>query len=136
MTAPLPPWAVNISLTRGQMAAAWRRATVAVVPSRWADPCPTVVLEAMRAGVPVVGTRVGGIAELVTDTDPATGVLVPPRDPRALRGAVDALLADPDGRARLGATARGRAGAYGVGPVTDRIRAFYAAAGVVEGPTR
>jgi glycosyltransferase involved in cell wall biosynthesis len=39
--------------------AAWRRAELAIVPSVFPDPCPTVALEAMAAGVAVVGSNVG-----------------------------------------------------------------------------
>ncbi|GAB7191315.1 GT4 family glycosyltransferase PelF [Kineococcus sp. NUM-3379] len=77
---------------------------------------PVVVLEAMSAGVPVVGTDVGGMAQLVADplTTPAghtwgpCGVLVPPRRPDALAGAVEEVLADPAGYARMARRAQGR----------------------------
>jgi starch synthase len=49
-----------------------------------------------------VATRVGGLVDL----DGAGVVLVPPRDPAALRGAIEELLADTGERARLGAAAR------------------------------
>ncbi len=38
---------------------------ILVVPSIWAEPCPLVVIEAFAFGVPVVGSRIGGIAELI-----------------------------------------------------------------------
>ncbi|HET7232096.1 MAG TPA: glycosyltransferase family 4 protein [Longimicrobium sp.] len=68
-------------------------ADVAVVPSLWAEAFGLAVVEAMAAGVPVVATRTGGIPELVEDG--RTGTLVPPGDPRALAGALAALLAGP-----------------------------------------
>ena len=71
------------------------------------DSMPTVVMEAMAAGRPVVGAAIGGVPELVTDG--VTGRLVPPRDPEALAAALRLLLDDPAARARLGAAARGRA---------------------------
>jgi glycosyltransferase involved in cell wall biosynthesis len=55
------------------------------------------ILEAMAAGKAVVGTRVGGVPEVVIDGE--TGLLVPPHNPRALADAILALLRDP-GRAR------------------------------------
>src|SRR6185437_7930449 len=48
----LPPGVTVLHLSRAQVMTAWRRAAVAVVPSQWADPCPTVVMEAMSAGTP------------------------------------------------------------------------------------
>ena len=67
-------------------------ATVAVVPSLWAEAFGLTVVEAMAAGVPLVASRAGGIPELVADGE--TGVLVPPGDSRALAGALRALLDD------------------------------------------
>jgi len=54
-----------------------------------------------------VATRVGGLADAVEDG--ATGLLVPPRDPAALRAALERLLGDAELRARLGTAARGKA---------------------------
>jgi glycosyltransferase involved in cell wall biosynthesis len=77
-------------------------------PSR-ADNLPVAVLEAMAAGLPVVGTRAGGIPELVLDRE--TGLLVDPEDPAGLASALDTLAADPELRRRLGHAARARASA-------------------------
>jgi glycosyltransferase involved in cell wall biosynthesis len=79
-------------------------ADVVVVPSRW-EARAFVIQEAMRAGRPVVATRVGGTPEL-TGADGA--ILVPPGDPAALAEAVAALLDDASLAARLGAAARQR----------------------------
>jgi glycosyltransferase involved in cell wall biosynthesis len=65
-----------------------------------------VAIEAMAHGRPVVGTSVGGLAELVVDGE--TGILVPPRDVTRLREALLRLLGDPDLRRRMGAAARAR----------------------------
>ncbi len=78
---------------------------VLVQPSR-ADNLPLAVLEAMAAGLPVVGTRVGGIPELVVDGE--TGVLVEPEDPPALAEALDSLAASPELRRELGRAGRAR----------------------------
>lgn len=58
---------------------------------------PKGVIEAMVQGVPAVVTRVGGMPELVEDG--VCGLVVPPRDPKALAGAIAELAADP-GRCR------------------------------------
>ena len=59
----------------------YRRCHVVVVPSL-DDPLPTVVLEAMASGRPVVGSAVGGIGYMVRDGE--SGILVQPSQPRDL----------------------------------------------------
>lgn len=67
------------------------------------DNLPTVIMEAMAAAVPVVSTPIAGVPEMVENG--VTGLLVPPRDPRALQGALDRLLENP-----VQAVAMGEAG--------------------------
>jgi L-malate glycosyltransferase len=67
---------------------------------------PLVVLEAMGAGVPVLATDVGGIAECVVQGE--TGLLVKPGDSDALADALVKLLGDPAGRQAMGATGQRR----------------------------
>jgi glycosyltransferase involved in cell wall biosynthesis len=71
-----------------------RTASVVVIPSRVlpsgrTEGTPTIALEALAAGVPVIASAVGGLCEL-----PAVH-LVPPGDPRALAAAIDHVLAHP-----------------------------------------
>jgi glycosyltransferase involved in cell wall biosynthesis len=65
-----------------------------------------VLLEAMRAGLPVVATRVAAIPEVVEDG--VTGILVPPDDPWALADAVLALVRSPDRARELGVAGHAR----------------------------
>jgi glycosyltransferase involved in cell wall biosynthesis len=67
---------------------------------------PYSILEAMRAGCPIVSTAVGGIPEIVRDGSEA--LLVPPHDADALAAAIDRLLADEGTARRLGRAARDR----------------------------
>src|SRR5437016_13105198 len=77
------------------MAAVLIRATVFALPSRIdpdgaMDNLPTVVMEAMAAGLPVVSTDVGGISEMVRDRE--TGLLVAQNDPAATADALSQLI--------------------------------------------
>ena len=76
-----------------------------IAPSGDRDGLPTVILEALSYGVPVVTTAVSGIPELIEDG--VTGLLVPERDPVAIAMAVRRLIADRD--AALAMSQRGRA---------------------------
>lgn len=89
------------SMPRPALGAFLRDSDIVVVPSRWPDPCPLTVLEGMATGVPVIGSDIGGIPELLGDA----GVLVKPQDPRALADAIEPLLDDAQLRARLGRSA-------------------------------
>jgi glycosyltransferase involved in cell wall biosynthesis len=66
-----------------------------VVPSEWRDPAPIVLNEARARGIPVIGTRMGGIPELIApECEP---LLVDPRDPSGLAASLSAFAATPDG---------------------------------------
>ncbi|MGW0534984.1 glycosyltransferase [Streptomyces sp. NPDC003032] len=82
-----------------------RAADVVLCPADY-EPFGIVPLEAMACGRPVVASAVGG--QLDTVADPATGRLVPPRDPEALAAAVAELLADPATREACGEAGRRR----------------------------
>jgi glycosyltransferase involved in cell wall biosynthesis len=95
--------------TTSEVLAAMVAARAVVLPCRVdsngdRDGMPTVLVEALSRGVPVVSTDVVGIGELVTDGE--TGLLVPPENPSALAAALDRLLVDPLLAARLGDTGR------------------------------
>ena len=64
---------------------------VFVLPSVW-EPFGMVLVEAMASGKPVVGTRVGGIPEIIQDEK--NGLLAPPHDPRELAHAINRILDD------------------------------------------
>ncbi len=80
-------------------------ADVFVLPAH-AEGLGVAALEAMGAGLPVVASRVGGLADAVVDGH--TGILVPPGDAGELASALERLIADPDLRAVMGVAGRER----------------------------
>ena len=80
---------------------------VFALPSRY-EGLPTVIVEAMICGVPVVATAVNAVHELVVPGE--TGLLVPPRRPAQLAGAIRYLLDAPEEAGRMAAAARARLG--------------------------
>jgi glycosyltransferase involved in cell wall biosynthesis len=98
----LPPF-------RQQEAAEIYRAAHLLLHTKYNDPCPTVPIEAMASGLPVVGTSSGGMPELIPDT---CGILVPvsqgwsrdvPGDPDDLADAVERVMGN---HAAMAAAAR------------------------------
>ncbi|MFZ1578578.1 MAG: glycosyltransferase, partial [Nostocoides sp.] len=104
-----------------------RAARVSAVPSRWYENQPLSVLEAFASGVPVVGSALGGLTDLITPS--VDGALVPAEDALALAAALRPYLADAELSLRQGAAARERALARHE-PVAHaaRIEEIYAAA--------
>ena len=93
---------------------------IVVVPSIAPEACPMTPLEAFLRGIPVIATRLGGQAEIVRDG--SSGILVPPRDPRALACAIDALIEDPLLYRALSGGALQRARDFDEGIFADKIR--------------
>ncbi|MBA3402367.1 MAG: glycosyltransferase family 4 protein [Actinobacteria bacterium] len=84
----------------------YERAAVIACPSH-REGYGVAAREAMAYGRPVVAAAVGGLVDAVEDG--VTGLLVPPRDPGALRAALERLLEDPELRRRLGEAGREKA---------------------------
>jgi glycosyltransferase involved in cell wall biosynthesis len=104
----------------------YARAAVVTCPSR-REGFGVACLEAMAQARPVVATSVGGLRDMVVDGE--TGLFVPPRNPAALRAALERLLADRDLRRRFGAAGRERARQhFSWEAVTDATLAAYAEA--------
>jgi phosphatidylinositol alpha-1,6-mannosyltransferase len=100
----------------------WRQLDAAdlfVLPSR-TEGLPRALIEAMARGLPAVGTRVGGIPELLPDED-----MVPPNDPPALADAIARILADPNQMAAKSERNLTRARDYSAEFLTPRREDFY-----------
>jgi glycogen synthase len=126
---PDAPWLRRLgSLPNAEVLALYPAADVVVVPSVIPDALSRVILEAMSAGRPVIGTRVGGTPELVIDG--VTGFLVERRDPAGLARALEKLLGDAALRAALGDAARRHVAAtFGPDATVERLVALYRAVG-------
>lgn len=105
-------------------AGALRDAAALVMPSRW-ESFAYSPLEAMGAGLAVIGSAVDGLTDLVVPE--CTGLLVPPGDPAALAAALDRCAADPAGLAGWGAAGHRRVVArYGVDRMVEATVGVYA----------
>jgi len=86
-------------LSREDLPSALARFDVLAVPSQWLETGPLVVLEAHAAATPVLGSNLGGIAELVRHG--VDGLLIPPNDVRAWTDAITRLAVDANLLERL-----------------------------------
>lgn len=74
-----------------------------LLASHW-EGCPTSVLEAMSAGVPVIATDVGGVPEIIKNEE--TGILIPPKNPEAIAEAIYHLYTNHSLREKLAMAGR------------------------------
>lgn len=102
---------------------AWSRCTIALIPSICPDACPTVAMEAMAMGRPIIASCIGGLIDIIVDGQ--TGLLVPPGDPQALREAIQGLLDDPERRECMKMVARQRVVEFQAKSVVPRIEQVY-----------
>jgi len=117
-----------------ELGAYFERAAVVVCPSH-REGYGVVAREAMAHGRPVVASAVGGLLDAVEDG--VTGLLVPPRDPPALRAVLETLMTDAELRRRLGEAAREAARErFSWATATEEtLGAYRAATGAMSGPT-
>jgi glycosyltransferase involved in cell wall biosynthesis len=78
----------------------------AFVLASWSEPLGVAYMEAMSCEVPTIGTNAGGVPELITSGK--DGVLVPPKDPKALAAALMHLASHPDVAVALAQAGRAR----------------------------
>jgi glycosyltransferase involved in cell wall biosynthesis len=100
-------------------------ADLMVLPCRWPEPSPLIVLEALASGTPIVASAVGGIVEVLTGALAAN--LVPPDDPRALAERLRSLRGWRTTTPRLGLLGRQHVEAnYGLNQMGNRLNAAIA----------
>jgi glycosyltransferase involved in cell wall biosynthesis len=95
-----------------------------IVPSEWYENYPFAILEAFALGRPVVGTRIGGIPELVCPGE--TGNLAEPGNPDSLAAEIADVAADPARADAMGRAARDWVEReLAPGPHLDKLNAIY-----------
>ena len=111
-------------LVGDQLRAAFHLADVVVVPSVCLDTFPTVNLEAMAAGKPVIATCYGGSSEIVLDG--VTGFIVNPLDTSTFADRLGRLLGDAALRAEMGRQAQARIrGSFALDMYVDKMLRIY-----------
>jgi glycosyltransferase involved in cell wall biosynthesis len=89
---------------REQVLALMKGASLLVMPSEWYEGCPLTIIEAFATGLPVIASRLGTMAEMVTDG--VTGRLFPAGDSNALAEALDWALTNSDSMREMALHAR------------------------------
>jgi glycosyltransferase involved in cell wall biosynthesis len=118
-----PPEAVVLTdVPNAAVMAAWDKAMFGVMPSLWPEPLGATVAEGMSRGRPVIGTQLGGHADMLTDS---AGMLVPQGDVAALREAMAKLIGDPQLREEMGRAAAERARSFRAENVLPRFEEAY-----------
>ncbi len=120
-------------LPKDELFALIRSAIAVCVPSRWYENQPLAVLEAFACGVPVVGTALGGIPELIDEG--VDGMLAPSGSVDALKEVLQRVVDDPAGALAMGRAARRKAESH-FSPARHlaSVEAAYVEAGVGVSP--
>ncbi len=114
---------VLYDLPHDAVMATWRRSSLGLVPSLFPDPCPTVALEAMACGVPLVASRAGGLPEIVDDG--VTGSLFEVGDSTDMARVMRELCMDPGRLAAMSSASLSRAPMFMASSVIARIESLY-----------
>ena len=123
-TYELPP---NVHLfekwPNNAVLAAWQKSLFGVAPSLWPEPFGIVIIEAFAAGKAVVGSNIGGIPEIITNSQ--DGLLSPAGDSNALAQNLQKLIEDEALRNSLATNAQKRSNDFFVKAVVEKIEAVY-----------
>lgn len=110
-------------VNHAQMHEVYRETDVLILPSIWPENQPLSIMEAMASRIPVIGSRIGGIPELVADGE--TGYLFAPGDAADLAQKIGYFLQEPDQVERLGNAAHERLLRRQNGELIARIMALF-----------
>jgi glycosyltransferase involved in cell wall biosynthesis len=102
---------------------AWSRCLFGIAPSKWREPCGTIVMEANAMGKAMIATNHGGFSELVEHD--RTGLLVPPNDAQALTNAMQTLISNEALRRFLSRNALVKAESFKAKSVVPKIETIY-----------
>jgi glycosyltransferase involved in cell wall biosynthesis len=101
-------WITNLGwVSQEALPALYHSSDIVVVPSLWVEPFGITTLEAMACGLPVIGSRIGGIAETLVDG--RTGIHFTAGNEEELAEALERLIQSPDLRREYGQAGRRRA---------------------------
>jgi len=114
--------AVHLLGFRNDVPALFAAADAVAVPSTWAEPFGYVVIEGMASGRPVIGSRIGGIPEIIT---PDVGYLTPAGDANAIADAIEDLVLHPDKKNAMGRSGRSRAAQFSLGTMVSNVEAVF-----------
>jgi glycosyltransferase involved in cell wall biosynthesis len=101
----------------------YEKASIVIIPSVWPENFPTVCNEAMSVGRPVIGTRIGGIPEIIDDG--VNGYLVEPQSPQQIAEKVLQLFLDKELLITLGRNARQKAETFSVEKYVENLETVY-----------
>ena len=110
-------------LPSSKVAVEYVGASAVVIPSIWPENLPTVCIEAMAVGRPVIGTRTGGIPELIANNK--TGVVVERADPAALAEAIRNLFSKPGRMSKMGLSAAQAAESFSAETFINQLEELY-----------
>lgn len=113
----------DAKVPREDLAGRYARASASVLPSVWTENSPLVAYESLLSGLPILGSRIGGIPELI---EPGCGLTFAPRDPADLaRVAVGFLRLSPAQREHMSAAALERSRSFDRSEHVAAVERFY-----------
>ncbi|HVA97104.1 MAG TPA: glycosyltransferase family 4 protein, partial [Candidatus Acidoferrales bacterium] len=101
----------------------YRQSSIVVVPSLWPEPLGMVGLEAMRNGIPVIATKVGGIPEWLNDGK--TGFLIEPKNQKQIAEKVIILFKDKELMNRMSIEAKNKVKKFSIEKQVERLEEVY-----------